>query len=275
MKFRKIRRWYHKYLSRLHNSIYLGNGSTFDKEDGAVVKNSNLKINGSSSLRVSSGAFIDNVRFQIDGNSMVDIQSGVQLKDSDICVWNNSFVLLGTGSMVANTRFVIERGRAMIGDDNRLMDGMQITINNGTVDIKDHNVLSNIIWVRFGGNLSIGSYNCINEGAELRSDEMVSIGSYNMISYCCDIWDTNTHCRKNLDEKMERFSKDFPSIGKEVEKPVTSSVAIGDGVWLGKYSCVLKGTVLNNNVTVGTRTIVSNVEIESGRTVVSSESRII
>lgn len=272
MKFRKISRWYNKNISRSHNSIVLGSTCSFVKEDSAVVKNSDLKINGTSSLRVSSGAFINNVRFQLDGNSHIEIKSGAHLENSDICVWNNSLLQIGSGCIIDGTRFVIERGHVTIGSDNRFSEGMKITVSDGILEVKDHNVLSNTIWVRFGGALKIDSYNCINNGSELRADEYVCIGSYNMISYYCDIWDTNTHSEYSLEEKSEMFRKSYPYIGFEKNKPKTKPVIIGDGNWFGKYSCVLKGSIIGNDVTVGTRTVVSNLEIGDGHKIVSSKS---
>ena len=34
----------------------------------------------------------------------------------------------------------------------------------------------NAAWVRFGGHLIIGRYNCINNGSEIRCDESVTVG---------------------------------------------------------------------------------------------------
>lgn len=275
MKFRKLIRWYNRYISRSHNLIFYDYGCLYNKGNGAIVKNSNISINQNSSLCVSAKAIVNNVHFQVDKNSTVTILPGVHIENADICVWNHSSLILGTNSIVNGASFVVEKGNVCIGDENRVEAGMRVTVCDGAIEIMDHNVLSNTFWVRFGGRINIGSYNCINEGTNIRADESVSIGSYNMISYHCDIWDTNTHFRYSLEEKKINFVKNFPYIGNEHKKPTTNPVRIGDGVWLGKYACILKGTILNNQATVGTRTVISDTVIDTGKTVVSSKSRII
>ena len=136
-------------------------------------------------------------------------------------------------------------------------------------------MFQNAVWVRFSGVLSIGRYNCINAGSSIRCDESVQIGSFNMISYDCDIWDTNTHCFYTLEQKKKMFEKDFPFIGRERNKPKTSPVVIGDGNWIGKNACILKGSTLGNETVVGTRAIVSNMLVEDGAKVTPAKSEII
>ena len=237
------------------------------------VSSTAVRINGTSKLIIEEGAVVERTRFQIDQKSSVIIGADVVVKDADVCVWNNSVVRIQCGTNVNGVNFSVERGTVEIANDNVISQGGKtdkpsVIVSNGLVQVCDHNVLKNTIWVRFGGKVSIGSYNCINEGSEIRCDELVSIGSCNMISYNCDIWDTNTHSVYSRDEKKEMFKKDFPRIGVERCKPKTKPVAIGDGNWIGKYACVLKGTVIGNDVTIGTRAVVSNKEICDGKTIV-------
>ena len=96
-----------------------------------------------------------------------------------------------------------------------------------------------------------------------------------MISYNCDIWDTNTHSHLSLDEKKALFEKDFPTIGREKQRPKTSPVSIGNGNWIGKYACILKGVTIKDNVTVGTRAIVSNMHVEDGSVIVSPKGSVV
>ena len=76
------------------------------------------------------------------------------------------------------------------------------------------------------------------------------------------------------EDKEAMFEKDFPAIGKEPNKPDTKPVAIGDGNWIGKRSCILKGSVLGNETVVGTRAIVSNMTVGDGGRVLPSKSEI-
>lgn len=236
-------------------------------------------MNGRSKLVIEPGARISNCSFQIDSDSVVTIGAGTILDDVDICVWEQSVLTLGKDCRVERFSFIVQKGKAEILDHNFFANvsgggRIPVKVEDGSLLIGDHNRLQNSVWVRFGGLLTIGCYNCINNATDIRCDESVRIGSYNMISYRCDIWDTNTHNFYSLEEKKALFARDFPAIGKERTKPDTKPVSIGDGNWVGKYSCILKGSVLGNEVIVATHCIVSNVTVDDGQRVIPAKSEI-
>lgn len=274
MKFRKFKRFWFGLFDRSHNTVYVDENATCQITPSASMTESLVRINGESSLVVEGGATIRNTSFQIDTQSKVIVESGASLDNVNICVWNHSILVIGKDDRIARVNFVVEKGEVQIAHDNYISNGDKVDkpsviVSDGTLVIGDHNNLKNSFWIRFGGTVSIGKYNCINEGSEIRCDESVAIGSYNMISYNCDIWDTNTHCDYSSEEKKEMYEKDFPKIGLERKKPKTKPIIIGDANWIGKYACLLKGSQIGNEVTIGTRAIVSNVSVEDGMTVVS------
>lgn len=279
MSFRKFRRFARRLFDRTHNEIALGKGSVCGIPAEADVKETKVILHGKSKLIFEPGVRVRNASFQVDAGSTVRIASGTVLEDVDVCVGNRSEVTVGKDCRLVHFRFVVEKGKVEIADNNIFSNGNRadlpmVTVANGTLAVGDHNHLQNTIWIRFGGALTIGRYNCINAGSQIRSDESVRIGSYNMISYDCDIWDTNTHCFYSLEEKKEMFEKDFPAIGKERNKPQTSPVVIGDGNWIGKGACILKGSTLGDETVVGTRSIVSNMTVGNGAKVVPAKSEI-
>ena len=266
-------------FDRSHNTVYVNENSTCQIPPSASMKESLVRINGESSLMVEEGVTIRNTSFQIDTQSKVIVESGASLDNVDICVWNHSVLVIGKDDRLTGVNFVVEKGEVQIAHDNYMSNGDRadkpsVIVSDGTLAIGDHNNLKNSFWIRFGGSVSIGKYNCINEGSEIRCDESVTIGSYNMISYNCDIWDTNTHCDYSSEEKKEMYEKDFPRIGLERKKPKTKPIAIGNANWMGKYACVLKGSQIGNEVTIGTRAIVSNASVEDGMTVVSPKGEV-
>lgn len=274
MRFKRIRRFLSRFLDPSHNTAYISEGSSFMPDRGSRVDHCFIKMNGNSTLTVSSGAKVSNVRFQINDRSSVTIAPGCELSDLDICVWGSSSLVFEDQCQVHQARLVIEKGKVNIGHATLISRGEQATgpsiiVADGSLSIGDHNNLKGSFWIRFGGKVNIGQYNCVNEGTEVRCDEAVSIGSYNMISYQCDIWDTNTHAKYSLEEKKSMFVNDFPAIGRESRKPDTKPVIIGDGNWIGKLTCILKGSTLCNNVIVGTRAVISNQTLEDNTTFVS------
>lgn len=279
MRFRKFKRLLWRLFDRSHNHIQLGEGSVCDIPSEASVTETTIRINGSSRLIIEAGARITNCSIQIDSGSTVTIGAGSVLNDVDICVWKQSFLTFGKDCQINSFSFVIQKGRAVISDHNVFSNvsgtgRIPVKVEDGSLSIGDYNRLQNSMWVRFGGRLIIGRYNCINNATDIRCDESIRIGSYNMISYRCDIWDTNTHSFYSLEEKKELFPKDFPAIGKERTKPDTKPVSMGDGNWVGKYSCILKGSVLGNEVIVATHSIVSNVTVGDGQKVIPARSEI-
>lgn len=279
MRFRKFRRFVQRLFDHSGNQLLVGTGSVCEFPKGAVVMDTKVRINGKANLIVEPGVCIRNSSFQIDSGSTVRVLAGTCLENVDICVWNHSDLSIGKDCRVNNVNFVISKGIVLLEDWNVLSCGGRsekagFTIMDGSLSVGDHNQLQNSIWIRFGGSVSIGRYNCINAGSEIRCDESVRIGSYNMVSYDCDIWDTNTHSFYSLEQKMEMFMKDFPQIGNERNKPLTKPVVIGDGNWVGKRACILKGSILGNETVVGTRAIVSNCVVGNGQKVVPSKSEI-
>lgn len=274
-----IRRAFRRLFDRTHNQIALGKEAVCSIPPEADVKDTVIRIHGKSELIVEPGVRIRNASFQVDSGSSVRIASGTVLEDVDICVWKRSEMTVGKDCRMDHVRFVVERGKVAIDDANIFSCGGRadhpvVTIAKGTLIVGDHNHLQNSVWIRFGGTLAIGRYNCINAGSQIRCDESVLIGSYNMVSYDCDIWDTNTHCFYSLEEKKEMFEKDFPAIGRERNKPLTKPVVIGDGNWIGKGACILKGSTLGNEVVAGTRSIISNMSIADGAKVTPPKSEV-
>lgn len=278
MRFKKLTRLFNRlrYRSRIH----VGEGSAWTVDKGATVRDCVVRLNGNSEIRIGAGAVVTEVIFQVDSASRVRVEAGARLDELTICVWNHSELVIGKDGQLRGTDFSVDRGKVILAENNHFGTGpglvrLNVSVQDGSLEIGDHNRIMGSFWVRFGGEVVVGRYNCINERTEIRADESVRIGSYNMISYCCDIWDTNTHSAYTLDDKKAMFEKDFPGIGRERKRPATAPVQIGDGNWIGKYACVLKGVTLKDNVTVGTRAIVSKVVVEDGQVVVSPKGQVL
>lgn len=245
----------------------------------ARVENSRIEIKGSSKLVIDDDVTVRDTLIVLR-DSDLHISRGTVLDSVNMFAERNSTISIGQNSeiikydyMLYSARFSSDRECHFVQGRNALRPYFNIT--SGDVYIGDHNVIRADFWVRFGGQVHIGQYNCINERTEIRCDESVTIGSFNMISYDCSIWDTNTHCQYDIEKRRAKTIKDFPIIGKETERPKTKPIVIGDDCWVGKYATLLKGTTLNNQVTIGVRTLVSNREIPCGAKVVSVSLRVV
>lgn len=225
---------------------------------------------------------------------LTEIKWNYLLQRSYIRVCSGATCFIGNNVRIKNCRIILSPGSSLSIADNVSIENSTISISKGKCIIKEHciigassvSVLINIedgemlldhhsklstrrIWIRYGGILKIGHYTNINEGSEVRCDESVFIGDYNQISYQVNIWDTNTHCILPKEERRNLAERYFPYFGKELSKPVTAPIQIGNDCWIGEKSSILKGCTIGDEVIVGYNTLLSNKEIPNGKKVVS------
>lgn len=91
------------------------------------------------------------------------------------------------------------------------------------------------------GLLSIGTRTVIGPYTRIMAATEVRIGARCMISWNCSIFDSIGH-RLWLEETGET----------EIEAPIT----IGDDVWIGPYSIIMKGVTIGNNCVIGAGSVV-------------------
>jgi acetyltransferase-like isoleucine patch superfamily enzyme len=197
----------------------------------------------------------------------------VKIKNCKIYLLNNSILEIKDGSYLDNIYIYINNGECIIGENAILQSNTNkslINIDQGSFRIGHHSSISaKRVWIRFNGRLTIGNYTNINSGSEIRCDEEIKIGNYNQISYNVNIWDTNTHNILTKDERRQLTEFYYPYFGKELKKPKTKRITIGDDCWIGQNVSILKGTEIGNEVIVGYNCIISNKSIIDNKTVVS------
>lgn len=268
-----------KWQNNKRCTIDVSKDSKCHISESSHIVNSMIILKNNAYVEINDGVCIDSSIIIVDGSVLI-IDKDVNIKMSDFNIYNLSNIKIGFSSIFFKYNLRVQKGTINIGNNNVFKIGRrsvdcQMMVEEGNVVISNYNIVNCEIWVRFNGTLKIECYNNFNECSEIRCDEKVTIGSYNLVSYNCDIWDTNTHYKYQKEEKVKLFETNFPSIGKEINKPSTLPVVIGNYNWFGKYSCVLKGCYIGNNVIVGTRAVVSNCKIDDGKRVVLPKSMII
>lgn len=204
----------------------------------------------------------------------MSVAPNVKIFNSKIIISPGAELAIGSSVIIKNVEIYVEKG-CLIIDAFSFIQGVDshnrlvIIINDGKVSIGHHSKIScEKIWVRFGGNLTIGNYTNINKGSEIRCDENVSIGSYNQISYRVRIWDTNTHSILSIEERRRIAEKYYPYFGYEENRPVASAISIGDDCWLSEDTAILKGTHIGDGSIIGFRTTIAGKTIPSHSRVV-------
>lgn len=98
------------------------------------------------------------------------------------------------------------------------------------------------IQVRSGANVKIGDYTFLNHGCMVVSHEKISIGKNVQIGPNVLIYD---------------HDHDYNSIhGLKVLKYKTSPIVIGENVWIGANTVILRGTKIGNNCVIGAGSVV-------------------
>lgn len=98
-----------------------------------------------------------------------------------------------------------------------------------------------VIVVGERGLLSLGTRTIVGQNTRIMAATQVHIGARCMISWNCSIFDSIGH-------RMWLQGQDEAGI----EAPVT----IGDDVWIGPYSIIMKGVTIGNNCIVGAGSVV-------------------
>lgn len=205
-----------------------------------------------------------NNHIHVIGNGTLSIHHKVKLCNSKIFIYPGASLTIEDGCRIENATISIEKGECILCT-NVIIQNTAINIEDGKISISRHTKLScKRVWVRFGGELSIGEYTNINEGSEIRCDEKVSIGSFNQISYNVRIWDTNTHTILSTEDRRKTTIDKFPYFGYEKSRPKTAPVAIGDDCWIGEQAAIMKGSTVGDECIVGFGTLVVGKTLPPG-----------
>lgn len=149
------------------------------------------------------------------------------------------YVLMGTLRFLLRSRrfdsrelIVLGKGVSIkkYGKGARLIAGRGVRISSGCV-----------LRVGSSGLLSLGARTVVGPNTRIMAATQVRIGARCMISWNCSIFDSIGH-------RMWMEGQDEA----EIEAPIT----IGNDVWIGPYSIIMKGVTIGDNCIVGAGSVV-------------------
>jgi acetyltransferase-like isoleucine patch superfamily enzyme len=149
----------------------------------------------------------------------------------------------------------------MLGDGAKLMASARIrNIRGDTRQIKvgKHTIVAGELLVfSHGGDISIGEWCYIGEGARVWSSKAVHIGDRVLISHSVNIFDSLTHplnARLRHAQFKAIIQTGHPHSIDLGERPVI----VGNDVWIGANACVLRGVILGEGAVVGAGAVVTH-----------------
>lgn len=101
------------------------------------------------------------------------------------------------------------------------------------------------------GTITIGDRSYVGPDTRIWAYENISIGKYVLISHNCNIFDSNCHPIDSEDRKRDYENLILRGEGNQNNEVICAPVVIGDNVWIGANTTILKG------VSIGERTIVA------------------
>lgn len=101
------------------------------------------------------------------------------------------------------------------------------------------------------GSIDIGDSVYIGPNTRICSYKKIIIGNHVLVSHNCNIFDSNSHPTNYLERRVDYLNIIDNGCGNENEEVDCGEVIIGDDVWIGANSCIMKG------VKIGTRSIVA------------------
>ena len=173
----------------------------------------------------------------IGDNNILSIHKNSFIKKSSFLIDNNNnIIILKKKSLLKNSHIIVEGTNNVIyikGDNNKIFIGNNCCIKNLDIDMKNNNSI-----IKIGAKTTI-------ERARITSFEpyKIEIGKDCMFSSDIIIMNTDVHRIYDVDTRLKTNE------GKEI--------SIGNHVWLGIRTIILKGVTIGDNSIVAAGSIVT------------------
>lgn len=151
------------------------------------------------------------------------------------CTWNTTIKDKGRNNTIRTGKHIILKDCHFLfeGNNHQVILGNNINLEGITFEL-----------AKDGSVISIGDGTWLGRGCFLTAQEDTSlcIGEKTIVAKNCAIKTSDSHYI-------------YDSLGREINKP--ASIKIGNHVWIGESSFVLKGSIIENGCIIGARSLVT------------------
>ncbi len=246
--------------------------------DGIVRCYASFALHGR--LRIGKGTrFYALPRFIVDQTSRVEIGDGCVFEERTVfSATHHSRIVLGERSKIGKITVSVDDSSSLVAEEHVLLYGLMrdasiIITRHGSCAMKRCAMMTCDAYVD-GGIFTVGSYTYLNPGTEIHCIKEISIADFCMISYDVLIYDNNSHATDYRVRRKEFLDGEQYYGTIQNYRPAASPVHIGNDVWVGRNSYVLKGTNIGDRAIIGMGTTASG-NIPSDMTVVGPGARTI
>ena len=254
-----------KFLFTFNSKITIIGNSNFNITGNLDISNSQLVLNNATIAANHFSCFNTSINLL---KSNVNLGLHSQIKNSKITL-DNASIFAGDNTRIYNFSFHVSESDIRVG--NYLLFET-VGQNIGQLNLRNGKFLSgNNCRIQANVNidegiLKLGNNSFINQGTYVSCKKYIEIGDYVMVSYECVILDNNSHA---TDYKLRREEIDngFPNgtIHNKNTKPVCAEIIIGNDVWIGIRSIILKGVKIGDKAIIPAASIVLK-DVEEGVT---------
>ncbi|APG26443.1 acetyltransferase [Syntrophotalea acetylenivorans] len=134
--------------------------------------------------------------------------------------------------------------------------------DKGKIIIGHHCRINGTLACKEFGKIKIGNYSTIQSGASIECLQNISIGNFSAVAGCALVTDNNTHAI-GIEEWIKHRIRTapegagYPGLGNGWELSDSAPVKIGDGVWVGAGSTILKGVTVGDGAIVARGSVVT------------------
>lgn len=133
-------------------------------------------------------------------------------------------------------------GHIEIDDSVKIFPETAINANLGKVKIGERSCIRGSLEIqRWDGSINIGSDCYIGDHTRIWAAENIEIGDHVLIAHNCNIFDNDTHPLDKIERREDADNIIWKGVRKEYTSLRHAPILIGDDVWIGCGSVILKG----------------------------------